>query len=134
MNDLVNCWEIHVLYLDSAGHDIYEHWTNRRYTVFAGTLEAAFALVHEREGAHRHQIVEAQSVHFSSGILGLGDGLENLARTMHPDGLLMDRKCRLGHHKSCYGKAHGLLPDGKWDRPCECPCHKPIRAKKRATP
>lgn len=123
MNDLVSCWEVEVRYLDSAGHDMYEHWSSRRYTVFAGTLPAALDLVDVQEAKYQHEIISAKPVHFSAGILGLGDGLENLARSMHPDGLLMDLKCRLGHHKSCYGQAHGLLPDGKWTRPCECPCH-----------
>ena len=125
MNDLIRSWEIEASYLDSA-RTYTEHWSTRRYTVFAGTLEAACELVHAQEAQHKHEIHSVKPLYLGSGVLGLGDGIEAVARSMHPDGLLKSRHCRTDEHASCYGRAYGLLPDGNWDRPCECPCHAPV--------
>lgn len=121
---LITTWDVEIRYLDSAGHDVYQHWSSASALVFAGTLEQVIELC--RDYFPNGEIQSFKRLG-RGAVLGLDKGLEDLARAQFDDGLLMSDECRgAPHHErypTCHGSVYGIVPDGKFTRPCECPCH-----------
>lgn len=116
---IISTFEVDISFIDSPGR-VEEHRSSYRLLIVAGTSEQAIELAREfRPGCDVWRLQHAGY----TAILGISDGLEQVARAQYDDGLLCSDNCRRGHHNACYGRSYYMLPDGAKDRPCECPCH-----------